>query len=374
MAGAFYLTLLIGPVVPVPAPREVVDALVSVETRAGSGEPGGFQLAFTLSNRSPLHAAFLLTAGQTPLLRVVVVATFNGLPNVLADGVMTRTDVSPGTYPGESRLTITGVDLTQMMDLVDFTGVPYPALPVEARVALCLAKYALYGIIPLVIPSLFVDVPLPVDRIPTHQGTDLAYLNQLARDAGYVFYLVPGPAPLTSVAYWGPEVKIGPPQSALNVDLGPDTNCDPIRFTFDTSQAKLPVVYIQNQLTRVSIPIPVPNLNPLQPPLGVFPPLPVNLSPLRETAKDSAPAALGKGVAEASRSADAVTGSGSLNVLRYGRLLQARSLVGVRGAGPAFDGLYFVKSVTTTLKSGEIRQSFTLTRNGRVSLTPVVPV
>lgn len=373
MASAFYLTLLIGPMAPAPAPREVVEALVSVETKSGAGETGGFRLEFVLSNKSPLHAAFLLTAGQTPLLRVVVVATFNGLPNVLCDGVTTKLDVAPGTSPGESRLTVTGVDLTQVMDMIDFTGVPYPAMPAEARVALCLAKYAIYGIIPLVIPSLFVDVPLPVDKIPTHQGTDLAYIHQLAKEAGYVFFISAGPAPLTNVAYWGPEIKVGAPQPALNVDLGPDTNCDQIQFSFDTAQAKLPIVYIQNQLTRVPIPIPIPNVNPLQPPLGVIPPLPVNISPLRETAKDSAPAALGKGVAEASQSADAVTASGSLNALRYGRLLQARSLVGVRGVGIAYDGLYFVKTVTTTLKRGEIKQSFTLTRNGLVSITPVVP-
>jgi hypothetical protein len=69
-----------------------------------------------------------------------------------------------------------------------------------------------------------------------------------------------------------------------------------------------------------------------------------------------------------------VTGSGSLDVLRYGRLLKARQLVGVRGAGMAFDGLYFVKSVTSTMKRGEFKQSFELTRNGLVSITPTVPV
>lgn len=373
MSSPLYMTLLVGPVVPIPVPSIVLDALVSVETKSGAGERGGFQLVFVLSNKSPLQTAFLLTAGQTPLLRVIIVATINGLPQVLADGVMTRTDVAPGANPGESRLTVTGVDLTQAMDLIDFTGIPYPAMPVEARVALCIAKYAIYGMIPLVIPSLFVDIPIPTDRIPTHQGTDLAYLNQLAKDAGYVFYIDPGPVPGVNTAYWGPEIKVGVPQPALNVDLGPDTNCDQINFAFDTSQATLPIVYIQNQLTRVPIPIPVPNINPLQPPLGVIPPLPVRISPLNETAKDSPPAALGKGVAEASRSADAVTGNGSLNVLRYGRLLKARGLVGVRGVGLAYDGLYFVKSVTTTLKRGEIKQSFTLTRNGLVSITPMVP-
>jgi hypothetical protein len=47
--------------------------------------------------------------------------------------------------------------------------------------------------------------------------------------------------------------------------------------------------------------------------------------------------------------------------------------VGVRGAGLAYDGLYYVKSVTHDLKRGEYKQSFTLTRNALVSITPVVP-
>lgn len=372
MSSSFYLTLLVGPTVPVPVPRPVVEALISVETKSGVGEAGGFQLVFALSAKSPLHAAFLLTAGQTPLLRVVVVATFGGIPQVLADGVTTRTDVSPGTTPGETRLTVTGVDLTKVMDLQDLTGIPYPAMPVEARVALCLSRYAVYGVVPLVIPSLFVDVPIPTDRIPTHQGTDLAYINQLASDAGYVFYLEPGPLPGANIAYWGPELKVGVPQPALNIDLGPETNCEQLSFNFDGAQASLPIVFVQNALTRAPIPIPIPQINPLQPPLGLVPPLPLRLSPLRDTARESVPAALGRGVAEAARSADAVNATGSLNVLRYGRLLRARGLVGVRGVGLAFDGFYFVKTVTTTLKRGEIKQSFTLTRNGLISTAPAV--
>ncbi len=59
-------------------------------------------------------------------------------------------------------------------------------------------------------------------------------------------------------------------------------------------------------------------------------------------------------------------------MLRYGNLLSARGLVGVRGAGMAFDGLYYVSSVTHQLKRGEYKQSFTLSRNGLVSTVPEV--
>jgi hypothetical protein len=84
--------------------------------------------------------------------------------------------------------------------------------------------------------------------------------------------------------------------------------------------------------------------------------------------------AISRGLAEAKKSQDAVTASGTLDVLRYGRILKPRKLVGVRGAGIAYDGLYYVSSVTSTLKRGEFKQSFNLSRNGLISITPKVPV
>jgi hypothetical protein len=246
-------------------------------------------------------------------------------------------------------------------------------MPPEARVALIIAKYAMFGMIPLVIPSLFTDFPIPVERIPTQQGNDLEYIKQLANDVGYVFYIDSGPAPGTNVAYWGPEIKIGVPQPALNYDMDAMTNVESLSFNFDGSNATLPIVFIQNSLTKIPIPIPIPNVNPLQPPLGLISAPITNFKMMKETAKLSPMAAIGVGLAEAAKSADSVSGSGSLDVLRYGRLLKARQLVGVRGVGTAFDGLYYVKSVTTTLKQGQLKQSFQLTRNGLISITPKVP-
>jgi len=82
-----------------------------------------------------------------------------------------------------------------MMDLIELNGIPYPAMPAEARVALIIARYAVLGIIPLVIPSILIDVPNPLDRIPEQQGTDLQYIKKLADNVGYVFYIDPGPVP-----------------------------------------------------------------------------------------------------------------------------------------------------------------------------------
>jgi hypothetical protein len=369
------LTLLVGPIVVVPVPKVVLDALdsVTVTTTAGESSESGFELKFTFSARSPLNTIFLIAGGQTPLLRVIIVATINAVPQVLIDGVMTRYSIQPGSGGGQSTLSVMGKDLKAVMGLQDFGGLPYPAMPVEARVALIIAKYAPFGIIPLVVPTLFPDLPIPIDRIPTHEGTDLEYVETLARDAGYVFYIDPGPVPGTNIGYFGPQIKFGVPQPALNVDMDAHTNVEQLGFDFDTTKATLPVVLIQNALTRVPIPIPIPKLNPLQPPLGAIPASITNISVLRDTAKLSPMAALSKGFAAAARSQDTVRGTGSLNVLRYGRLLRPRQLVGVRGAGLAFDGLHYVEQVTTTMKAGEMKQQFTLTRNGIVSLVPKVP-
>ena len=374
MLKGLNLTLMIGPAVPVPVPQVVLDALTGVTVQTSSDETAsGFDLTFTLSNQSPLHTLFLLSGGTgIPIVRVVILATVNGMPEVLMDGVMTHHQVTPGAE-GYSTLTVRGTDLTSLMTIIPFDGLPYPAMPTYVRVNLILAKYLAFGIVPLVIPPILMDVPIPIDKIPRHIGTDLDYLQLLAREAGYVFYINPGPAPLTSVAYWGPEIKVGVPQPALNINMDAHTNVESLSFSFDKEAKELPVVWIHNRESKVIIPIPIPDITPLNPPLGAVPPIPPRITFLDYTAKMSPLDAALHGVAYASQHSDCVTGRGSLDVLRYGRILKARQLVGVRGAGTAFDGLYYVKGVTHSIKRGEYKQDFTLTRNGLISTLPRVP-
>lgn len=378
MSNAVHLSLLIGPIIPLPVPAMLIDALEEVTVTSASEGASGFQLRFKVNSKSELNTLFLIAVGNntslgTPPLRVVLIVTLGGRPQPLFDGVLTNVEVQAGQNRQPGSITITGEDLTKVMDMIDFSGMPYPAMPIEARVALICAKYAAFGIIPLPIPSFFTDVPIPIERIPAQQGTDLAYIRQLAEEVGHVFYIEPGEVPLTNIAYFGPEIKVGPPQPALNIDMDAHTNVESLNFSFDPTKGVLPVVFIQNQMTRVPIPIPIPNLNPLQPPLGVLSTPLANIKMMKDTAKMNPMQAISAGLAEAKKSQDAVTASGSLDVLRYGRILRPRKLVGVRGAGVAYDGLYYVSSVTSTLARGKFTQSFNLSRNGLISITPTVP-
>jgi hypothetical protein len=373
MAEGFTLSLMIGGLVPSAAPQSVIDALTSVQVTAGSGGKSGFQLVFTVSKSSPVMRSLLPSGYFDPPSRVIITTTLRGNPTPIMDGVITRHELAPSNEPGQSKLTITGEDVSRMMDLIDFSGFPWAAMPAEARVAIMVAKYAMYGIVPLVMPSVLLDFPNPLDEIPSQEGTDLAYITSLANIVGYVFYVDAGPLPGMNTAYWGPEIKTGPPQPALSVNSDGSSNVESLSFSFDGFAKTVFLIVIQEPTSKIPIPIPIPDVNPLQPPLGVKQPIPLKISPLRGLAKYSPIQAAGIGLAKAAEVSNVISGTGSLDVLRYGRVLKSRQLVGVRGAGLAYDGLYYVKSVTHTIRRGEYKQSFSLTRNATVPFSDSLP-
>jgi hypothetical protein len=369
------LTLLIGPAVPVPAPRVVMDALVSLQVTS-SKDTSGFQLTFAVGKKSQLLNTMLPAGYFDPIsTRVIIVVTVSGTPQVLMDGVVTRQEMNPSNDPGQSTLTITGEDLSALMDLIDLTGFPFPAMPEVARVYLMLAKYAAFGVAPIAIPPIPPDVPIPTKEIPTQRGTDRSYIRYLAGQAGYVFYVEPGPVPGQSIAYFGPDIRIPVPQPALNVNMDAQTNVESLSFSFDGLQKKLVLFTIMDPVTgKIPIPIPVPSLSILRPPLGVKLPIPWRFEQHEGGAAQSPTKAAQEILGILFNASDSVTASGSLDVVRYGRVLRSRMLVGVRGAGAAYDGMYYVNSVTHNIKRGEYKQSFQLSRDGLVSLTPKVPV
>src|ERR1700722_14874000 len=91
------MTLMMGPIIPVTVPRVVLDSLASVEVKVEDVGSSGFQLVFSIDKQSPLQILFLLSGGM-PLLfmRCIIIATVNGIANVLIDGVITNNQIAPG--------------------------------------------------------------------------------------------------------------------------------------------------------------------------------------------------------------------------------------------------------------------------------------
>lgn len=372
-----HLTMLIGPAVPLPAPLPLTEALQSVEVTHNDSGTSGFQLTFEVGRSGPLDLVDFQLAGNPllrPFNRVVLIATFNAMPRVLMDGVITQQQLSPSNEPGQATLSLTGEDLSLMLDMEERSA-EHPAQDETVIANKILLSYGQYGLIPLVIPPPALDVPLPVERTPVQQVSDLAYLREMAGRYGYVFYITPGPAPMSNTAYWGPPMRAGLPQRALSFNMGPMTNVEQISFRYDGLAPSMSEGRVQDRTSNQTLPVVTPLSTRL--PLSTQPAWLANQPNVRRTQyRDSgvnAAQAFARAQGETDASMDHVLmADGELDALKYGDLLTPRALVGVRGVGYQHDGLYYVKSVTHRVRPGDYRQSFSLAREGQGATTPVV--
>jgi hypothetical protein len=371
-----HLTLLIGPTVPLPAPPSLADALDRVEVTHSDEGRSGFQLTF-VAGRSGLADLADYSLLTLPLLetfsRVVIVVTFGAVPRVLMDGVITHQELSPSNDPGATTLTVTGEDVSVMMDLEE-KSVEHPAQDETVIASKIILSYAQFGMIPLVIPPTVIDPPIPVDRTPVQRGTDLRYLIEMAERHAYVFYVTAGPAPLANTAYWGPPKRVDLPQRALSVNLGPETNLTSLSFRNNALAPTLVTGTVQDRQTNQAVP--VQTFASTRPPLASLPAWLTNQPNVRRTQLQGAGLTAAQAFARAQSATDAsvdtVTADGELDAVRYQDVLQARGVVGLRGAGFSYDGLYYVQRVTHTMSMGSYRQRFTLSREGLGSTTPAV--
>ncbi len=372
MLKGVHLTLMIGPAVPVPAPEVVVEALDSVQVNHDQ-ERSGFQLTFAVGTNSLLLTTMLPAGYFDPMItRVIIIATVNGFPNVLMDGIVTRQEMTPGNEVGQSRLTITGEDLSIAMDVIEKI-VPYPSFTDVAKIYTILAPYALLGVTPIVIPPIVPVIKPSSASWETQRMTDRAYLKDIARRAGYIFVVIPGPLPGQSTAYFGPDANLPIPQPALTINMDAHSNVDSLSFSLDGLAKVIRVITVLDPVTgKIPIPVPLPNVSIFKPPLGARPTVPSKLEYARQGANDQIDEAAAGILGFLMNTSNAVTARGSLDVLRYGHVLRARMLVGVRGAGITYDGMYYVDSVSHDIKAGEYKQNFSLSRDGLISNTPAV--
>jgi hypothetical protein len=370
-----HLTVLLGPTVPVPAPPELVLAMKSAEVRYSDSEDTGWEIVFQAGRSGPTdlvdYPALIL-----PLLRpgnrVIMVVTVGPIPQVILDGIVTEQELTPGTRAGTATITIRGKDVSVLMSLHE-VSTEWVGMPEGVIARLVILSYFQVQLLPFVVDPPLIDPPLPIDRVPTQQKTDLEFLRDLAGSFGYVFYVTPGPAPGLNTGYWGPPVRVGMPQKALTVNMGAESNATIGAFRHEATRPTMVSGSVQDPLLGD---LPVQTFAPLRPPLASEPTWLVNQDvvrrkQLRESGVTAVEAfAYAQGITD--ETSDSVFVDGELDTARYEAVLQPRSLVGLRGVGYSYDGLYYVKSVTHTIERGRYHQRFALTREGIGSTTPAV--
>lgn len=371
------LSLWVGGMTPEPAPALLMQALQGVEVTRGDEGPSTFQLTFYADRSGPFAAEYPLLAGTLlqPFSRVLLTVTFGGTPRVLMDGFITKQRLTPGDAARGSTLVVEGEDVSVLMDLLD-APFEYPSMSDPMIVLMILGKYALVGVYPQVVPPETSFLRDPLEGTWQQTGTDRANLVKLAANHAYVFYVEPGPAPLTNRAYWGPPPRDAPPQKALTVNMGPATNVNSISFGYDGLAPAGVFGSIQDPETNVDMPLLIQDST--RPPLAALPALTAQFPKVRQSLFTTA-LQCGGGYDRAASFADAVesaqslvnksaddvvTAEGELDAIRYGSLLSAPGVVGLRGAGTSYDGNYYVRGVTHSISKEKYTQKFRLAREG----------
>jgi hypothetical protein len=360
------LTLMIGQGSPTNAPAALMLALRSAEVTVPDDGSAGFQLTFQL-NRSRGAAEYELLPYLAPWSRVVLVATIAGAPSVIADGLITNRQLSPGRGQPDT-ISVTGEDVSVAMDLVE-DSYPYPGLQDEDIVLAVLGNYPSWGLMPSVSPSVSHPDRDPTKTVMQRRSTDRAYIRELASQNGYVFHVRPGPAPMTNIAYWGPPIRSGNAYPALSVQPLPVSAVESMQFTYDALAPRLVVGGMQDTFGSDDD-IPINVLGPMRsPPLASQPAAIANLpnvyTSLFSPDEDDPVRALALAQAEVDRASDRVlVAQGEIDVFRYQTLLAMPGIVGVRGAGSDHDGYYYVSSVTHAITPTSYKQRFTLAREG----------
>jgi hypothetical protein len=265
-------------------------------------------------------------------------------------------------------LVIRGRDVRVMMDLEE-KDATFPNMSDFVIALSVLGNYSQYGLVPTTIPT--TDVPIELLRIPRQAETDLEFVKRLAARNGFIFYVEPIVLG-ANLAYFGPETRIGVPQSALVIDMGHRTNLKSLSFTNDSLA---PVKVLGTFIEPISMqPIDVPSLPSLNvPPLATSAAKARRTTLLRCVGNASPAGAMAASAAAISNAPDAVTCTGEIDCVRYGNVLRARRLVGIAGAGRTHDGNYYVRRVTHTIEPhSSYTQSFLATREGTGAMFPVV--
>jgi hypothetical protein len=374
------VVLLVGKEIPLPAPELLTRAVDSIEVTNTDEGRDGFQIVFSVGRstsdpmQNPLDYSLVDSLLLETFNRVIITVAFGLVPTVLIDGIITHKELKPSAEPGQSKLTVKGEDVSIMMDREE-ESTTHPNQPDPLVIAKIIGSYAKYGLVPTVVPPPSMDIPLEVNRVPAQQKTDLQHIKDLAKIYDYVFYIEPTAVPMVNKAYWGPKEYTSLPQKALTLNMGSFTNVTSINFQYSSLDSTIVTGKVQDPLLNMEIP--VVTLGSLRPPLALFPDLLKNIGNAKKKkyrAKGGVNAiqAYGEAQATTDSSTDAVTATGELDSLSYGDVLRARKLVGLRGVGFLHDGYYYVKNVTHRINKGEYKQSFTISREGLGSTTPVV--
>lgn len=289
----------------------------------------------------------------------IAVAVGSGRAETLINAYVIETNASFANQPGASILNVVAMDPTVLMNLEEKVK-PWPNRT-DSEVANEIFS-STYKFTPVVDKTRWRRQEN--DQTLIQRGTDIQFLQQLARRNGFEVYVeTNGLTGAVEGHFHAPRLDL-PPQGVLSVNMRDATNVNSFNARFDmlrpvTAQAaNLDVESRENQKAQV--------VNSRLTALGRETALPAQRQRrvlLCQTGLVRTGESQTHAQAVVDQSALAITAEGELNTVAYGGLMRAKRPIEVRGAGTQFSGTYYVERVHHILTPDSYKQSFTLRRN-----------
>ena len=290
----------------------------------------------------------------------IAVAVGSGRAETLINAYVIETNATFANQPGSSILNVVAMDPTVLMNLEEKVK-PWPNMA-DSDVANAIFTSPEYKFAAVIDTTTWRRQEN--DQTMIQRGTDIQFLQQLARRNGFEVYVeTNGTTGIVEGHFHAPALDL-PSQGVLSVNMRDATNVNSFNARFDmlrpsTAQAtNLDVESRENQQAQVSS----SRLSALGRETALTPQRQRRVLPsqtgLTRTGELQAYAQ-----AVADQSALAITAEGELNTVAYGGVMRAKRPILVRGAGQQFSGTYYVERVLHTLTPDSYKQKFTLRRN-----------
>ena len=302
---------------------------------------------------------YLQDPNLKPWKRITLMLLFAQSTETVFDGYISHIGCRTHEDSNDITVSISAVDASYHMNLEDKTRI-WRAMSYEAIAEEVLKPY---GFKRLIAPPPEGDPP----AMTAQRGSDHAFLRELARRRGVEFYVLGGNA------YFRPPQLDGAPQKLLAVNFGEQTNCTQMSFESDgtaPTEAELgffdalegqPVL---STATRSGLTdLGSERLDSLR---GAGMPQTRHLA--RGLGFNSPAQATEYAAGMLRRHGFWVRASGRLNGLKYGAVLRSRRTVTVKGAGPLYNGLYYVRQVQHQIGPRSYEAEFELVRNAQGEL------
>jgi phage protein D len=362
------LVLKIGKDRPKPVPYDVIMALSNIRVEDNAVQRDLFQMTFTAGKRQAKDYGLLRTGLFQPRNRVAIALQIGAKVEPLISGVITNFELNPSNDAGMTSFTVTGEGIDLMFDLEE-KNARYSQQDDTSILQTIVNTYAKYGL-NLDISDEANGLEQPDDNhlIPRQYATDLEFIQQLAARNGFVFYS--DPLPNGDVRfYWGPEVRKGPRQPPLTMNMGSSASANVTSLNF-THNTRTPVtasgkrLQAENDNTKREPISPTSDSEYKVDALAANEPFTDGVVLMREIAKYDTQRAGVRAKELMIARFNTITANGEVDTVRYGHIMRAGGVIGVRGAGALYNGDYYISKVTHSIQIGKYTQNFTLQREG----------